>query len=1322
MMMLMQGQQGGTQEHPLARAFAGTPMYGGVPILPSQMFDMNVLGLGGSGLGQTAGMLMQGLLPGLMGPEFTPGQFAPTQNIVDHKRSLDYFMQRRQAMEKASKADTETYFRMIRGMSRMAGVEWTPEQAAQGMRFAQDFTPIMGIIGDMMPELVDQASGRRGSSRIMAGRLFEAGRYGFDPVSGRLGMSGTSAGQISENVFNQLYGPGADLSRMHGLGAGRAGQMYEEMVKRGYGVSAILPEEAMGRLQKELARPAADIASPELANIRRTMERTHGVSTTGLRPEDAGKIERALKDMDATDPQALDSALRSFNASRVAKTIENMSGAVAAMRDIFGDMGRPNAPMIELINGLQAMTQGGMSHMTPQQLEQSVRTTYNVAKSTGLGLEGMMGFAGTASQILEQQMGPMGRPMGWQVGQSSAAYGFGFGLTQQPTAYGALNREQASQIDLGMRARAAASPQAVRLGAFMRFADEFQRKDGGTGFKEGSEAYAIAEALRQGETTYEVKPGGPRRSVFQAGQNIVNILAKEGISRSEAMSAITSGAASSAEYISRYNIQDVVREGGQTLTDIRPAFSTMMGNAANAALAGNKDVPRAQRAATARRLGTAMFDIFQQLSEEGSDLLNAGNAADRNIEVARRLRDQLGDAGVGGMTDAALANMAGSAWRRGEAFIANPQSGMSHLQSMTGMLQMTNRRTFELQRRTQTEMKGLAQLQSAMAAVGQEHIVGRLSDYLQSREAGKPGSIKDLAMTLAGGIQNTEMAAPIQALLNRVTSLQEEYEEAGRNIRNPRERKQVQERILHDIRTMGSDVNRLVESGSVGEAMPGLSPEARRAIDQSQKARKDKEKAGTPDEDKEMSAANQKVRRAQDDLDNQRKKLMDADPELRKARGRQKTAEDAVKTAQDTLQKSMDVPAGLSAEKQQEALKKQQEAREGLRLAQQFQQDAQTGLTKATHDAEAAADKDPTMVGLKKTVTEQLGERNKLMNKIRKGQGLEEIAGESAEQIKYAATEREYKQAQEAVYKEKQPVKEAMAERKKAEDKLQAVREEIKQQTQTPELEEAEKEQLAAREELDAINREREVVRKGPGSAADKQAALAAINKRWKDTQKKVQAAVTKVRQVRSAAHARVGKDLREREQTAEKEYTDADKRVRTAKKGVRDEVEKDASVIEARARKEEARKRLPGGRVPGGTTAPHIPEPGKPGVPSAAGAPGTGGGGAVTSRDVQVSGTNVVIRATHVNFSEVPKIELAAKEVKQGGKDGSAGVAAAGPDLIAKALESFAQMMRGKGENIDPTTGASGKLALSGAVRLEGLDTLLFGGATASPTETRGA
>src|SRR5476649_2789474 len=72
------------------------------------------------------------------------------------------------------------------------------------------------------------------------------------------------------------------------------------------------------------------------------------------------------------------------------RSLKSYTAAIAAVRDLFGDNGRPNAPMRELIAGLEALTAGAVGQIDPGRLNGLVRNTYNLAKQTGIPLNNLM--------------------------------------------------------------------------------------------------------------------------------------------------------------------------------------------------------------------------------------------------------------------------------------------------------------------------------------------------------------------------------------------------------------------------------------------------------------------------------------------------------------------------------------------------------------------------------------------------------------------------------------------------------------------------------------------------------------------------------------------------------------------------------------------------------------------------------------------------------------------------------------------------------------------------------------------------------------------
>ncbi len=434
--------------------------------------DLNIMGM--PGMGGPQGMLLQmligPLLQNMMGPGAIPFQFAPTQNFYDGLRSRQMFMAQQEAMRAGAAADQTRQIQMVRGLADMAHIQWTPERAEAARTAAQFAAPFVPLVASMFPEMVDQFHGVRGSAAVGASQFFLGARYAQDPVTGQQMMSGESAGAVNRMLYERLYGPGVDISGMRGMGAGQAGSLYRELQTRGFGPPGLGDQE------------------------RRAL---------GGGFDAAGGIAAAL----GGATPAAGTGLRSLEADRVKKRLEEMTGAVTAMKDIFGDLGQPNAPMPMLINALQALTQGGLATMNPAELERTVRNLANTARLTGVGMENMTMLLAGAARTTDA-LG-LNRQLALPAAMGGAAFGRAYGnMTGGVPFFGKMDAERAAILDTQLEANAAASEAANQLAATVRIG-----KDVG-GFKGGTEAAALSAAIEAGETTY--KFGGENRSVFAA--------------------------------------------------------------------------------------------------------------------------------------------------------------------------------------------------------------------------------------------------------------------------------------------------------------------------------------------------------------------------------------------------------------------------------------------------------------------------------------------------------------------------------------------------------------------------------------------------------------------------------------------------------------------------------------------------------------------------------------------------------------------------------------------------------------------------------------
>jgi hypothetical protein len=414
-----------------------------------------------------------GMIQQQMGGMFARMGFMPTginqQNAFDVMRNRQFTMMHDQFIAKSSEQERENWMRTMRGIARITGTPFGAEQ----MRAAGALTDIGISLAPTLalqnPGLFEALGGMRGSPTVMAAQMAQASRYRIDPVTGRMGMSGDTLQATHERIFNDLFGPDADIAQMQGVTAGQAGQLFRALQQRGM-VRGITPEE-------------------RATEIRQATGRTGEISTAEL-------------DQLALDP-AVSDRLRAFDADRIKQSLTAYTDAVSAMRDIFGDMGRPDAPMQELMQGLEALTSGAVGQVQPGRLAEMVRMTRELSRATGVPLQNAFAMQmHAANQAARYGLAPV---LANQATQGALAFGGAYRGTGEGafSAWGRLTSDQVQQLDTNLRVNAAASQNANRLAVVMRVNEMMGTRDPETGeftggFREGSEAARLVEQLRLG--------------------------------------------------------------------------------------------------------------------------------------------------------------------------------------------------------------------------------------------------------------------------------------------------------------------------------------------------------------------------------------------------------------------------------------------------------------------------------------------------------------------------------------------------------------------------------------------------------------------------------------------------------------------------------------------------------------------------------------------------------------------------------------------------------------------------------------------------------
>lgn len=523
-------------------------------------------------IGQWGQMFAPMLLSGIVGGNQSQFQFMPQQSAYDQLVANRYYRDQMQAMTIASRRDQRTISGIIGGATEFAtGKPLTDVQRARNQRIAEGVGQFMPLLAQISPDTADQLAGSRGSATVMAQQLQKAFRTAYDPVTGRVGMRGESTGAITSELYEQFFGPGANLAKMRGLSAGRAGVLLNEMQQRG-----MLGSGAGTSLEDRLKSLPGALGDDQVARIAERIKLDDGKSLTERRAagenissemlSDArGKVRDTFQKLKSADPkteaarrdllQSLDKLpggddiLRASDAARYASKLENMAGAVEAMREIFGDMGDSNAPMSKIMNGLNIITQGQLANMAPGQIEQMVRHTQAVANQTGISVDAQLAMAAGLNP-LAQRLG-IDPSFSMRAVQQSAA--FGASLPAMP-GFGRKDKEKMMLLDQQLRLHAAASPMAHQLGAVMSMREQGVLR----GMKGDTQLAAMIKAVEAGKLTYQFD--GKEHTVNPSRIAMLDMLKRDAnVTQAESMAFFTD-TLGSEEMRQKFGIDSLARQ------------------------------------------------------------------------------------------------------------------------------------------------------------------------------------------------------------------------------------------------------------------------------------------------------------------------------------------------------------------------------------------------------------------------------------------------------------------------------------------------------------------------------------------------------------------------------------------------------------------------------------------------------------------------------------------------------------------------------------------------------------------------------------------
>ena len=558
---------------------AALPLYGTDP--GPQPYNPLNFGIGG----QHDVMLQLGaqyILPQLMGGKL-PTQFNPNQNMYDQLLSRHHSQSLEQAGAIAGEQDKSQIEQLMNGINRLAaGRELNERERMRNARFAGHATSAMPMLTAMLgPDMVDQLHGSSGSSMLLSQYVQAAGRGQIDPVTGQRGYSGQTSGMVSQEMFEQLFGPNVNKSAMYGLSAGRAGILTQELQNRGMlgpTMSGMPWSDRIGKMGTEYRSVMSDMARerdlgnvgnlPQMQTRLREMQgqlldagavsriamrlpeiqqlKQAGTLTEPIMEAARAKVRQSHRTLLSSPDQVKDlrdlenlpggeDIMRAGEADRYKARIKNLSGVVKAMRDVFGDRGNPNAPIGQLMAELDKLTQGSLAVMSAGQVENMVRKSRAIARSTGVSTETQGLLAASLTPMTDQ----LGLHRSFAV--TSAAGGIMIGQAVADTqrldksAWGALTKDKAAVLGGQLQAASAASPLMNTLGAAIRMQEKGLVDADDIAQAPRNETQALLRAVRAGETSYEWD--GQRRSIRKQQGTVKEMLQRdEGVNQATAYS------------------------------------------------------------------------------------------------------------------------------------------------------------------------------------------------------------------------------------------------------------------------------------------------------------------------------------------------------------------------------------------------------------------------------------------------------------------------------------------------------------------------------------------------------------------------------------------------------------------------------------------------------------------------------------------------------------------------------------------------------------------------------------------------------------------
>jgi ribosomal protein S20 len=472
--------------------------------------------------GYMANMYGPALVQGMFGPDAFLAHQMPGQALADQYTAARYQRTGVQSIAAANTAGNSTVAEKLIGMQRLMNggqpvTQLDREHANTGAQVLNN--PLFKSFAAAQigaENLEGIMFGRRGDPTAIASATNRIGYFRQDAATGEKRMSADSLQQFSHNVYENLYGKDANVDEMRGSGAVAAGEMMDTLFQQGrlpQSLGALTPAERVKavsqtkRDDKTMTRLAEQFGHKELmerdfdyANATEEEQKLMLHDKLGGYKDRLTKTFNEIDKYKANDPRAKSAeeieqlegfglGANSLDAQRTSRAIKEYNGAIAAMREIFGDNGQSNAPVQQLIAGLQALTNGAQTSFSGGKVESLVRELRLAARDTNTDLDSL-GAITNEARMNARQLGlqdataeaGVARKLLLNQNMSDA------GVFEKP-GFGKLNRAEAEQMQRTLSDRGDASSVGRELAVMNRLVSENPEKYKGTKLEAAAKAY-----------------------------------------------------------------------------------------------------------------------------------------------------------------------------------------------------------------------------------------------------------------------------------------------------------------------------------------------------------------------------------------------------------------------------------------------------------------------------------------------------------------------------------------------------------------------------------------------------------------------------------------------------------------------------------------------------------------------------------------------------------------------------------------------------------------------------------------------------------------